>query len=1212
VNLLQKDKAVVKYFSSLQENLEADVQKWKDQARYFEALYKSRQNNKGNEDDGDDHTEEMGTRARARSEKSPSQKKGQKQSTDAKSKKTATQAKTKRKNGAGEPKNDSERLNKINAGRSKKSSLNNKNKESASLEDTYDNEILDASSDNGLGTGPPEIINIQKTGKDHEHGEEAGDKDGLDIEDSMFQFESDSSNHGDNNDDHPEEHKEQPKASTTNKDNSAFAIYSSDDDDAAKQQQGDNGNPEPIKDADFEFCSSDDDDDDDSVDKDKAKEKTPKPIKDTDFEFCSSDDGDGSNDDDSEQESHKPIKEINCQFRSPDDDDGKDRQPKQQYGPTVKATLPSSLNPPPLLKKNKEFILSELVDAYQCLHHLGIVLVDKVEITHCNDAEATETGEPARMADSDSPKGTANLNGASDNEEDCSPGAAEEEDGISFLPGDSETQALKRQFAEAETSEIKKFHYHRRADEDVVKDMLNIVRRLTQLDVQYSDLPAEFQSFRFSPLWIPCGDRVPSMDHSVTPSDSGNDENHADDAAHPARVGKICLFRALSVMDTFCAPECLHLCPRFIESFDPWGYLFEGNMEQELDTDSMKTIQYGMRDRKDMVENLVESLAGEMSEHWAVADRADRITREHLFYKEEIETDVTTHEALGEDDNTRQPSESFALVNGDREQKLLSQPVSSKASVSTLAERRILAQIVVSLYFARDDPEQAFQLVCQYILSTIPSIAIEEYPRLQPVFSLVVLEGMLLIDPDLADIFIGKDEEDEDAPNGIDSGALWFSNMLRTKAYLRKALSLCINSTASIWRQRLKSSNSRIAEISRLEIASYLRLIESNKSPWLELGANTGIKNEDTLDNQLAACTTLIQNFEHETSSAKNAASAEKNISHSGTSVALGLCLLHVLLGDHEKAKALFLTGLQELRQPFLDASYSKSVFRTACWASSVALRQLEIRQLEMHRRKIGSLGPNAWASATERNLAKSRTACITELRDFLKTQVDTITQTGAETRHMSSIWSLAATLLHCCSLASAGDVAYETVDLLLDLDNSMAEKKNSYSGPPFLFETLESVALIPVVRVVNLKRRADRMTAMMSQAIQSNVLVMRGVARLHESDIPQPDEPSHFTFYGGYAIDGNLKRDDLVHKLFPSGGRLQDNVSPRWRPHDLKAFDRKANNDEHALVWISESERACALSHIATWKGVLRSLSDSVTDADKASSGMPKQTRTG
>ena len=64
---------------------------------------------------------------------------------------------------------------------------------------------------------------------------------------------------------------------------------------------------------------------------------------------------------------------------------------------------------------------------------------------------------------------------------------------------------------------------------------------------------------------------------------------------------------------------------------------------------------------------------------------------------------------------------------------------------------------------------------------------------------------------------------------------------------------------------------------------------------------------------------------------------------------------------------------------------------------------------------------------------------------------------------------------------------------------------------------------------------------------------------------------------------------------------RLDLVVASHWRPNDLKAFDTDAPEGEH-LVRASPTERACALSHVASWHGSIRSCRISTGSADAIS----------
>jgi len=145
----------------------------------------------------------------------------------------------------------------------------------------------------------------------------------------------------------------------------------------------------------------------------------------------------------------------------------------------------------------------------------------------------------------------------------------------------------------------------------------------------------------------------------------------------------------------------------------------------------------------------------------------------------------------------------------------------------------------------------------------------------------------------------------------------------------------------------------------------------------------------------------------------------------------------------------------------------------------------------------------------------------------------------------------------------------------------------------------------IPTVRVINLRRRPDRALDFIGCAVhKEQLIVVKGPAKLrHKSLISarknvktplfiEPNEDEECP--GDFAFDGQCTRDELekqVLQRLDGKGTLADFVKAKWRPSDLKAFDRDAR-DGFELVQTSMTEKACALSHIASWMGVESTLS--------------------
>jgi len=143
----------------------------------------------------------------------------------------------------------------------------------------------------------------------------------------------------------------------------------------------------------------------------------------------------------------------------------------------------------------------------------------------------------------------------------------------------------------------------------------------------------------------------------------------------------------------------------------------------------------------------------------------------------------------------------------------------------------------------------------------------------------------------------------------------------------------------------------------------------------------------------------------------------------------------------------------------------------------------------------------------------------------------------------------------------------------------------------------------IPTVRVINLKRRPDRLLDFMADAAKEQLLVIKGPAKLRSKSqvkknanaIVSPSSIDVNEACSGYdAFDGQCGADELDDQLLErlaGDGALSDFIRAKWRPGDLRAFDREARNGNE-LVATSITERACALSHIASWMGVEQSLS--------------------
>jgi hypothetical protein len=171
--------------------------------------------------------------------------------------------------------------------------------------------------------------------------------------------------------------------------------------------------------------------------------------------------------------------------------------------------------------------------------------------------------------------------------------------------------------------------------------------------------------------------------------------------------------------------------------------------------------------------------------------------------------------------------------------------------------------------------------------------------------------------------------------------------------------------------------------------------------------------------------------------------------------------------------------------------------------------------------------------------------------------------------------------------MLSDGDLAIKAVDCVLRQQSLLHDRDTDLFSS--VQQLLEIGSQCPFIRVINLRRRPDRLRAFLNQARHEQLLVMLGVSPL-SYEISTGD---YFLFYGQHAFDGqgsHLDFEKAVSQYIGPDIKLSSYVSTHWRPSDLKAFDTLARSDD-TQVRMSPSERACALSHIGSWIGIERSV---------------------
>jgi hypothetical protein len=190
---------------------------------------------------------------------------------------------------------------------------------------------------------------------------------------------------------------------------------------------------------------------------------------------------------------------------------------------------------------------------------------------------------------------------------------------------------------------------------------------------------------------------------------------------------------------------------------------------------------------------------------------------------------------------------------------------------------------------------------------------------------------------------------------------------------------------------------------------------------------------------------------------------------------------------------------------------------------------------------------------------------------------------------------------LECAEILGDGKMACSAMKYLLERSAMTEPGLLDVLASKQLYYCVHALCDVPMVRVINLQRRNDRLDAFRSQILRENLFSILAVPTNAFDPHDAPSQVEGF-MYDGYAIDGGGRKAEVHERitlLLGGPSRLQSIVCGKWCPNDLKPFDKDAPSDE-GLVKMSDSEIACALSHIASWSGALRTFCRwSIIDSD-------------
>jgi hypothetical protein len=365
----------------------------------------------------------------------------------------------------------------------------------------------------------------------------------------------------------------------------------------------------------------------------------------------------------------------------------------------------------------------------------------------------------------------------------------------------------------------------------------------------------------------------------------------------------------------------------------------------------------------------------------------------------------------------------------------------------------------------------------------------------------------------------------------------WCRNeLINESEHLFRSLSLVIAVCGWIWKQRIQSTDDRIHDVALVEFQCFQRL---SSLPWLHIPFSI-----DEIDMWEEA-KNVGQHYLNELNA----------IVDSNSSPLLGTSeiILRMLLGK-------------------IDADIDGATEQHNLLPKVEALRELRNR-----RQWPASKDSNTpWNQATN-SLEDRVSSYLLKLQNIMR-EIREATDQEERVKLLTTI------LMASHSLAD-GRIALQAAAILVTCPRPLS-MTNTYRRA---LDAFANIAQVPVVRVINLQKRTDRWQCFMNQASCQRLLVVKAVACLSDSKIESFEEDWEF---GGSGIDGTgpmVEAQSRLEAKVGSFARLNKLVAPQWRPHDLKAFDRGAPNHE-SLVSASMSEKACALSHIASWKGARRS----------------------
>ena len=675
---------------------------------------------------------------------------------------------------------------------------------------------------------------------------------------------------------------------------------------------------------------------------------------------------------------------------------------------------------------------------------------------------------------------------------------------------------------ETETHEVRtQRSLHVQSDEKVASDILASLRTLIKassyIGIEESDAETENARQTYHPFCREGKIHTPTIYYA-----RNSEEDHvmsSTEKQHPASIGLKHILDVLTIFDIYCGDYV---------SDDEWSAIFSGCDDQSADEAELAQIlQRGFRNRCRISEYVISSIDKEITKTWALDDRSSNL----------CDTTMHFHPAdVGYTDAVSKYS-----------------PKSYNRLVS-LEERIAHARIGAVLHFRRGELQKASEIVVGYVMSTAPSIEAEDYPKLQPVMSMCVLEALLS-----PEYYLPTSSDD----GGSSTEGGWFeeamTDLFGEDPVLLQSLAFAVMASKHIWVERSHCSDARIRDVALIELAAYERIRRKVDGNWINTLQSKDDEEISIIGERLLERVTTLAN------------SSPEGTTKPRVALIISCKVMLLITSDGQNTADSInniVAGLSDNNRQ----SPAKFLLSAYCVVhKSIATRKWETL-------KANSRGGRHTAAAY---LVKESSS-LPALDHLL----------GARFNRDDHL--LITQLIECFTLLGDGTNLKRLVKKIVG--SIVQSQFSSVRRDEAECQTMKSIlnaSEAPTVRVINLERRPDRALNFLAGAVREELVVMKGPRMLRRRSIEpsrQPLSPYDQEEPGFFAFDGQCSLEELesqLDKKLIGKGRLSDFVVAKWRPSELKAFDSNARND-FVEVHSSMTERACALSHIARYVGCL------------------------